>query len=454
MTTYSLTLRMSFRALRRSPLRSALTCLGIIIGIAAVIAMMEIGGGTSRAIERSISSLGAGVIQIDSIDVSVGGVSTGRGGSMDITVEDAEALRHECSALLSVAPSVDSWGQVIAAGHNWRPGRILGSTPDYLAVRSWPVVDGESFTMDDVRGSASVCLIGQTVAEKLFGGESPLGKEIRLRGVGLKVIGVLARKGANVMGGDQDDFMLIPLTTVKYRIMGVRQATQATVVGAASTVNTLNQIYPGQQAPLYPAAPDTRVVDTPQLARFADIDDMWVSAGTPQNIPLAIRQINAVLRDRHHIARGALDDFRIRDLTEISQTFAETSRVMTNLLLCVAFISLVVGGVGIMNIMLVSVTERTREIGIRMAVGAKAHDILRQFLTEAVVLCMSGGIVGILLGRGVSVAITEFLHWPTLLSVPAIVASVVVCCTVGIAFGFYPAWKASRLDPIDALRYE
>jgi ABC-type antimicrobial peptide transport system permease subunit len=249
--------------------------------------------------------------------------------------------------------------------------------------------------------------------------------------------------------------MLIPLTTVKYRIMGVRQATQpATASTSSSSGNTLNQVYPGQQAPLYPLAPSDRAINTPQLTRFADIDDMWVAAGSPQNIPLAIRQIKAVLRDRHHIARGGLDDFRIRDLTEISQTFAETSRVMTNLLLFVALISLIVGGVGIMNIMLVSVTERTREIGIRMAVGAKGHDILRQFLTEAVALCMSGGIAGILLGRGVSVAITEFLHWPTLLSVPAIVASVAVCCTVGIVFGFYPAWKASRLDPIEALRYE
>jgi ABC-type antimicrobial peptide transport system permease subunit len=244
------------------------------------------------------------------------------------------------------------------------------------------------------------------------------------------------------------------LTTVKYRIMGVRQATQAQASTAASGPNTLNAVYPSQQAALYPPPPDYRAADTPQLTRFADVDDVWVAAGSPQNIPLAIRQINAVLRDRHHIAKGALDDFRIRDLTEISQTFAETSRIMTNLLLFVALISLIVGGVGIMNIMLVNVTERTREIGIRMAVGARARDILRQFLMEAILLCLSGGIVGILLGRGVSVGITHFLHWPTLLSVPAIVASVAVCCSIGMVFGFYPAWKASRLDPIGALRYE
>jgi len=453
MGNLKMTLRMAFRALRRNVMRSALTCLGIIIGVAAVIAMMEIGGGSTRSIEQAIASLGACVLQIDSIDVSVGGVSTGRGGSMDLTIDDAEALRRECSALQGVAPSVDSWGQVIAGNKNWRPGRILGTTPDYLSVRNWPVAEGEPFTADDVRSSAAVCLIGRTVAEKLFGAESPLGKEVRLRGVGLKVVGILARKGANVMGWDQDDFLLAPLTTVKYRIMSMRQAAQS-APAAASPGIARNQIYPAQQSPLYPPAPASRATDTPQLTRFADIDDVWVSAGSPQNVPLAIRQINAVLRDRHHIAPGGLDDFHIRDLTEISETFAATSRVMTNLLLVVALISLAVGGVGIMNIMLVSVTERTREIGIRMAVGARARDILRQFLTEAVVLCMTGGVAGILLGRGVSVAITRLLHWPTLLSLPAIVASVAVACTVGIVFGFYPAWKASRLDPIEALRYE
>jgi macrolide transport system ATP-binding/permease protein len=448
------TARMALRALHRNVMRSSLTCLGIIIGVAAVIAMMEIGGGSTRSIQNAIASLGASVIQIDSIDVSVGGVSTGRGGSMDITMEDAEALRRECSVLQGVAPSVDCWGQVVAGSRNWRPSRILGSTPDYLFVRNWPVADGEPFTVDHVRSSSAVCLIGQTVAEKLFGDESPIGKELRLRGVGLKVIGVLGRKGANVMGWDQDDFLLAPLTTVKYRIMGFRQATQPAAAGSSSGINSRSQLYVGQQTPLYPPQSPNQAANTPQITRFADLDDVWVAAGSPQNIPLAIRQINAVLRDRHHIAPGALDDFRIRDLTEISQTFAATSRIMTNLLLVVALISLVVGGVGIMNIMLVSVTERTREIGIRMAVGARAQDILRQFLIEAVALCLAGGVVGILIGRGISMGITAFLHWPTVPSVPAIVASVAVAVTVGVVFGFYPAWKASRLDPIEALRYE
>ena len=449
------TARMALRALRRNVMRSALTCLGIIIGIAAVIAMMEIGGGSSRSIQQAIASLGASVIQIDPADVSVAGVSSGGGGRATLTMEDAEALRNECSVLQNVAPSVDCWGQVIYGNRNWRVGRILGATPDYLAVRNWPVEEGDPFTMDDVRASAAVCLIGRTVADKLFGTESPLGKELRLRGIGLKVVGILGRKGANVMGQDQDDFLVAPLTTIKFRVTGRRQWTQS--VGASSAPgsgNARSQVYPSQQPPLYPPQSASQAADTPQLVRFTDLDDVWVAAGSPRNIPLAIRQVTAVLRDRHHLRAGAPDDFKIRDHTEISETFAATSRVMTNLLLVVALISLIVGGVGIMNIMLVSVTERTREIGIRMAVGARARDILRQFLIEAVVLCLTGGVVGILLGRGVSVAITALLHWPTLPSLPAIIASVAVAVTVGIIFGYYPAWKASRLDPIEALRYE
>jgi ABC-type antimicrobial peptide transport system permease subunit len=449
------TARSAFRALRRNILRTMLTCLGIIIGIAAVIAMMELGGGTSRSIQQAIASLGAAMLQIDDVSITVGGVSTGRGGGMMCTMEDADALRSECSALQNVAPSVDCWGQVVYGNKNWRVGRILGTTPDYLRVRNWPVADGEEFTTEDVRSAAAVCLIGRTVAEKLFGTESPVGKELRFRGIGLKVVGVLAYKGANVMGQDQDDFLLAPLNTIKFRVFGQRQGSQSPAAPAATaTASARSQVYPSQQPPLYPPQAASQAANMPQLVRFTDLDDIWVSAGTPQNIPLAIRQINAVFRDRHHIAPGGLDDFRIRDHTEISETFAATSRVMTNLLLFVALISLVVGGVGIMNIMLVSVTERTREIGIRMAVGARARDILRQFLIEAVVLCLAGGVVGILVGRGASVAITHFLHWPTLLSLPAIIASVAVCFSVGILFGFYPAWKASRLDPIEALRYE
>jgi ABC-type antimicrobial peptide transport system permease subunit len=310
------------------------------------------------------------------------------------------------------------------------------------------------FTDRDVRNRSKVCLIGETIKREMFQGDSPVGKEIRISNIAFRVIGVLSRKGANMMGRDQDDALILPWTTLKFRLSSSRSATAGVTAAAAGGVNTLNRVYPSQQVSLYPVLSDIQAADLPQMTRFADLDDIFVSVTSAEEVQPTIRQIRALLRERHRLEGDAPDDFRIRDLTEISNTLASTGRLMTNLLLAVAAISLVVGGVGIMNIMLASVTERTREIGLRMAVGGRPTDILRQFLSEAIILCFLGGVGGVALGRIASLLVTKFLHWPTLLSLPAIAASLAVSVTVGVTFGYYPAWKASRLDPIEALRWE
>jgi macrolide transport system ATP-binding/permease protein len=454
-------LRTALHGLRRNVMRAALTTLGIIIGVAAVIAMMEIGRGSSTAIQKTIASMGANNLMVRAGTASSGGVSFGAGSVMTLTPQDAEAILKECPAVKATAPVVRARTQVIYGNRNWVPVFIYGTTPAYLDVREWPLAEGEVFSDQDVRNASKVCLLGQRLITELFQGESPLGKEVRVNKVAFKVIGILSPKGANMVGIDQDDILLAPWTTIKYRVAGtsladVNQSTPSTSSGTDTSqkVNTLSQIYPSAKVNLYPEQSAVQAADTPQPVRFTNVDQVLAAARSTPEIPNAIQQITQLLRERHRIRPGEPEDFSIRDMTEMTKALSSTATMMTKLLLVVALISLVVGGVGIMNIMLVSVTERTREIGLRMAVGAWSRDILQQFLVESVLLCFCGGIAGILVGRGISFLITTLLRWPTEMSLDAIAAAFAVSVTVGIIFGYYPAWKASRLDPINALRFE
>jgi len=445
-------------ALRRNVLRAVLTTLGIIIGVGAVIAMMEIGQGSSAAVQKSIASMGANNLIIFPGTAASGGVSWGAGSSMTLTPFDCEAIQNECPAVLAAAPIVRGpRSQVVFGNRNWTPQSIVGTTPEYLQVQNWEgLAEGEEFTERDVRAANKVCLIGQTIARELFQGKSPVGESIRIQNVSVRIVGVLRLKGANMMGQDQDDIILAPWTAVKFRIAGAASSSSASSSsGSGSSSNTLNNLYPGTgSAPLYPPQSASQLANSPLPVRFIVVDQILAAAVSASQSAPAQQQITSLLRERHRLKPGMPDDFMIRDLAEIIKMMTATQMLMINLLLVVATISLVVGGVGIMNIMLVSVTERTKEIGLRMAVGARSRDILLQFLTEAVILCLAGGALGIALGRTCSYVVTMFLKWPIATSVPAIVAAVFVSATVGIVFGFYPAWKASRLDPIEALRYE
>ena len=400
------TIRMALRALRRNKMRSVLTTLGIIIGVGAVIAMVGIGNGAKAQVEAQIASLGQNVILIFSGNFTSGGVRSGWGSAGTLLIPDADAIAREIPGVVAVSPEVRTRAQIIAGNQNWFT-TVQGESPEYFEIRQWPLASGTLFTEQDVRSASKVCIIGKTIASQLFGDEAPIGQIIRVRQVPFVVVGILTSKGLSVMNTDQDDVIVAPYTSVMKRLLRTTTLAQINVQTASRDL-----LVPVQ------------------------------------------RQIEGILREHHHIAPPKDDDFTVRNQQEITEMATATTKVMTALLGAIASVSLLVGGIGIMNIMLVSVTERTREIGIRMAVGARGRDILLQFLIEATTLSSIGGILGILLGVGGAQFLSWYKQWPTLISISSIVIAFLFSAAVGIFFGFYPARKASQLDPIEALRYE
>ena len=400
-------LKISYRALLRNKIRSLLTMLGIIIGVSAVITMIGIGQGARASIRDKIAGMGSNMLLVQPGSLTRGGIRGGMGSINTLEPEDASAIAERCPSVAMAAPVVRTTAQVVCGNLNWST-RLLGTTPDYLTIRRWEKSSGRFFSDNDVRYGAKVAVIGKTAAENLFQQASPIGEFIRIKRVPFKVIGLLAEKGQSPMGTDQDDVIIVPLTTAQKRLLG-------------------------------------------KHTRLRQIN---ASARSEALMKRAEEEITLLLRERHRIHGEKEDDFIIRNMADIQDTVAASMRVMTIVLASIASVSLIVGGIGIMNIMLVSVTERTREIGIRMAVGAKTKDILLQFLIEALVLCSAGGILGILLGISVSQVISKLGGWPSVVSIQSIILSFVFAVVIGIVFGLYPARKASLLHPIEALRYE
>jgi len=447
------TIVVALKALRRNPTRAALTTLGIVIGIAAVITMMEIGNGSSTSIRKSIEKMGANSALVRPGWRRAAGISMGSGAAMSLVPDDAEAIRRECRHVALVAPVVTgSSMQLVFGSNNWVPQQIIGTSPEYLTIRNWQIEEGRAFTQRDVDRNATVCLVGATVVRELFEGLSPVDCEMRIRNTTFKIIGVLKSKGANMMGWDEDDVVITPWTTLRMRVTGRSTGSATNTTSTAAT--SPGALYPGSGLALYPEQSSNLTSDTLFYNKFIKLNQIYFSATKTEEMETAIDEVTHLLRERHRLAVDQDNDFRIHSSGEFMKMLGSTSAVMTNLLLGVALISLIVGGVGIMNIMLVSVTERTREIGLRMAVGARSRDILKQFLVESIVLCLAGGILGILLGHGAALLIESQLNWPIESSPGAVVAAVAVSAFVGVVFGFYPAWKASKLDPIEALRYE
>ena len=400
------TFTIAFRALRRNKMRSVLTALGIIIGVAAVIAMVGIGNGAKAQVEAQIASLGQNVILIFSGSTTSSGIRTGWGGAGTLKIEDADAIRREVSGVIGVSEEVVSTTQVAAGNQNWFT-RIFGESADYFDLRQWPLAEGAPFTAQDVRSANKVCVVGRTTATQIYGNDNAVGQILRIKNVPFTITGVLTPKGLSPQGVDQDDVVVMPYTSAMKRVVG------------GTTLRNIN-----------------------------------VQVTNARQIGAAQQQIVSLLRQRHNIRPGRDDDFTVRNQQEIADAATATTAVMTILLGSIAGVSLVVGGIGIMNIMLVSVTERTREIGTRMAVGAHGSDILMQFLIEAVSLSSVGGVIGIVCGIATSKILSVYAGWPTLISVSSIAIAFLFSAAVGIFFGFYPARKAAALDPIEALRYE
>ncbi|MGE5188966.1 MAG: ABC transporter permease [Gemmatimonadota bacterium] len=400
--------KVAYRSLRANKMRSGLTMLGMIIGVAAVIAMVAVGAGANERIAAQIASIGSNLILVIPGSTTSGGLRSGFGGTPTLTMGDAKAIR-DISAVRYAAASTRGSAPVVYGNQNWST-IIQGVTPEYFAIRDWTLAAGRIFGPEDVDASTKVAVLGQTVAQNLFGGENPVGKIVRIKKVPFTVVGLLDPKGQSPGGQDQDDTVIVPITTAQKRLFGT---THIGTVGA-----------------------------------------ILVQATGPDTIQDAEREVTALIRQRHRIGRGQDDDFSVRNLSEMLSVAEASTRIMSLLLGAIASVSLLVGGIGIMNIMLVSVTERTREIGIRMAVGARERDILLQFLIEAVALALTGGAVGIILGIGGSSLISYFAKWSTIVLPSAVFMAFGFSAAVGIFFGFYPARKASRMDPIEALRYE
>ncbi len=444
-------IKWALKSICRNPTRTFLTTLGIVIGIAAVIALMEIGTGAREMLDKNMESMGVNTIRVWPGTITRSGVSSGASGRANITLNDVTAIEKNCPNVMAVSPVVNVRGQIIFGGKNWSPYSIIGVNENYLDIARWTISEGEPFSRIHVIRGSKVCLVGETIVRELYDGESPVGKDLRIQNVVFKVIGVLKAKGANMMGFDQDDTVIAPWSTVKTRLRGAGSTSLSSTRSSSSTptATSTSAFYVGK-LDLYPASSNS---NRPPV-RFANVDSLIIAAPTKNEVPLALAEVTEVMREQHRLSPTDEDDFRVRTMSEFTDMFTKQTETMTDLLLCVAFISLLVGGIGIMNIMLVSVTERTREIGLRMAVGARGGDILKQFLVESVVICLLGGMLGIVVGHGLSVLMTVLMKWPSSMSYSAIVLAVGVSAIVGVIFGYYPAWKAARLDPIEALRYE